>query len=97
MRIQNKPLIDNFALKHSDATEALERWAIIIEDASWQSHSDLKLDFPSADYVGNRRYVFNIKGNRYRVVAIVVFMSGLLIVRFIGKHSDYDKIDCSII
>lgn len=97
MKILNKPLIDTFAEKHPDAITPLERWAIIVEDACWQTHNDLKRDFPSADYVGNQRYVFNIKGNDYRLVAVIIFISGLITVRFIGKHSDYDKIDCSTI
>lgn len=48
--------------------------------------------FPSADYVGNERYVFNIKGNRYRFVVMVVFFNGVMDIRFCGTHSEYDKI-----
>ena len=53
--------------------------------------------FPSADYVKNGRYVFNIGGNNYRVVAVVIFIGGVMNIRFVGTHSDYDKIDCAII
>jgi mRNA interferase HigB len=95
MKILNKPLIDSFARKHIDCTLALERWVTFVEDTSWKSHNDLKRDFPSADYVGNHRYVFNIKGNRYRLAAVVIFLSELVVIRFIGKHSDYERIDCT--
>jgi mRNA interferase HigB len=55
------------------------------------------MDFPAADYVGNSRYVFNIRGNNYGVVAVVVFISGILKIRFVGTHFEYDKIDCKTI
>ena len=53
--------------------------------------------YASADYVGNNRYVFNIRGNKYRLVAVVVFFMGELNVRFVGTHKEYDKIDCKTI
>lgn len=95
MKILNKKILDSFVSKHSDVRIALERFTNIIEEADWKSHSDLKRDFPSADYVCNKRYVFNIKGNKYRIVVLIIFISDLLIVKYIGKHSDYDLIDCS--
>ncbi len=54
--------------------------------------ADLKADFPSADFVGNNRYVFNIKGNNYRTVVLVVFFAGTVAIRFVGTHGEYDKI-----
>lgn len=82
---------------HSDAKEALERWYAIAEDASWQNLSEIRLDFPSADYVGNQHYVFNIRGNKYRLVVVIKFTIGYVFIRFVGTHSEYDKIDCSTI
>lgn len=64
-----------------------------IEAADWKNHNELKNDFLSADYVGNNRYVFNIRGNNYRIVAIVVFFAGRMTIRFIGTHKEYDRID----
>ena len=57
-----------------------------------ESHAELKRAFPSADYVGNDRYVFNISGNKFRLVTIVVFFQGFLHIRFVGTHAEYDKI-----
>ena len=68
-----------------------------MEDASWKNHADLKQDFPSANYVGNSRYVFNIKGNSYRMVVVVIFVAGILTIQFIGTHEEYDRINCSTI
>ena len=71
---------------------ALMRWAEYVEKTDWKSHAELKQAFPSADYVGNDRYVFNISGNKFRLVTIVVFFQGFLHIRFVGTHAEYDKI-----
>jgi mRNA interferase HigB len=97
MVIRNKQLLDEFALKHIDAKKALQRWVDIVEDAQWKSHTDIKLDFPAADYVGKERYVFNIRGNNYRLVVMIIFIADSATVRFIGTHKEYDKINCATI
>jgi len=80
-----------------DSRVALERWYHIAEKAEWKNLSDIKIDFPSADYVGNQHYVFNIKGNNYRLVVVIKFTIGYIYVRFVGTHNEYEKIDCSTI
>ena len=80
-----------------DSKVALERWYQIAEEAEWRNFSDIRTDFPDADYVGNQHYVFNIRGNKYRLVVVIKFTIGRLFVRFVGTHSEYDKIDCSTI
>ena len=92
MDIRGSDIIEIFCKKHADVVDALTKWVDIIENAQWTNHNDLKTDFPSADYVGKRRYVFNIKGNNYRLVAIAVFFEGVIDVRFIGTHAEYNKI-----
>ena len=92
MKIIYPERIDDYAESHPDAKPALERWSVILKSATWNHHSDLKKDFPSADYVGNNRYVFNIKGNNYRLIVLVVFFAGTVAIRFIGTHKEYDKI-----
>lgn len=92
MKILFPERIEEFSRKHADAKEALERWSGILADAEWKTHADLKADFPSADFVGNNRYVFNIKGNNYRTVVLVVFFAGTVAIRFVGTHGEYDKI-----
>ena len=97
MKILHRERIDKFSVKHADSVRPLQRWVDSVEEATWRNHADLKQEFPSADYVGNGRYVFNIKGNNYRMVVIVTFIAGLLTIQFIGTHEEYDKIDCSTI
>jgi mRNA interferase HigB len=97
MVIFEKTKIERFAKTHSIARVALSKWVKTIESTIWRSHNELKETFPTADYVGNSRYVFNIKGNGFRIVAVMVFAAGTLTVRFVGTHEEYNKIDCKTI
>ncbi|MCL2028033.1 MAG: type II toxin-antitoxin system HigB family toxin [Bacteroidales bacterium] len=92
MEIRGKEIIEDFCRKHADATTPLEHWVEYIEMAKWTNHNELKASFPSVDYVGEKRYVFNIKGNNYRLIAAVVFVLGRLTVRYVGTHAEYNKI-----
>jgi mRNA interferase HigB len=97
MILQRKDMLDAFIERHSDAGRALRRWLAIVELSEWGSHAEIKSTFPSVDYVGDERYVFNIRGNRYRIVAVVVFTEGSMRLRFLGTHAEYMKIDCRTI
>lgn len=80
-----------------DAKIALERWYHIVQQAEWHNFADIKVDFPATDFVGNQHYVFNIRGNRYRLVVVIKFTIERVYIRFVGTHAEYDKIDCSTI
>lgn len=78
-----------------DSRVALERWYEITEKAEWRGLSDIRQDFPATDYVGNQHFVFNIRGNRYRLVVVVKFIMGYVFIRFVGTHGEYERIDAS--
>ena len=80
-----------------DSRAALQRWYDVTENAEWKTLSDVKNDFPYTDYVGNQHYVFNIKGNHYRIVVVIKFTIGYVYIRFVGTHEEYDKINSSTI
>ncbi|MCM4166103.1 mRNA interferase HigB [Arenibacter antarcticus] len=92
MRIITYKRIKEFSEKHADAENPLNFWYHTVISKEWDSFNDVKLTFNSVDYVGNHRFVFNIKGNTYRLVAIISFNSNKVYIRFIGTHSEYDKI-----
>jgi len=94
MRIVTLKTLKNYTLDHPELKYILMDWYDKVTDANWNNLSDIKNDFNSVDYVGNNRYVFNIKGNKYRLVVIIIFISKKVYVRFVGTHSEYDKIDC---
>ena len=92
-----KTLVDYYT-KHPDSKAALEDWFIKTKKSKWNNFAKMKDTFNSVDPAGNRRYVFDIKGNAYRLVAIVLFVPKYVYIRFIGTHAEYDKIkDCSTI
>lgn len=96
--ISHKKLKDFYEQEgNSGAQTALERWYEITEQSDWRNFADIKATFPATDYVGNQHYVFNISGNKYRLVVVIQFTISRVYVRFVGTHAEYDKIDCSTI
>ncbi len=94
MRIISRSKIRDFTKKHPDAKVGLDLWYKKVKRSKWSNFNDMKTDFGSVDYLGKNRYVFNIKGNHYRLVAIVQIVRKVSFIRFIGTHKEYDKIDC---
>lgn len=80
-----------------DAQVALERWYELAKAAEWSTFADVKMDFGGVDAVGNQHFVFNIRGNRYRLVVVIKFVMGYVFIRFVGTHEEYEKIDASTI
>jgi len=79
MRVITHKAIVQCSGMHSDAKLALDEWYIKTEQSQWNCFADVKQTFNSADSVGNKRYVFNIKGNSYRVIALILFCPKLFI------------------
>ncbi len=79
--------------KHQDAKQPLMVWYDEVKKADWSSFQDIKQQFRLASIVGNDRVVFNIKGNDYRLIVLVLFRKGKMFIRFIGTHKEYDNID----
>ena len=92
MRIISKTFIKDYYTKNPQAKAALLSWVKKTEEAQWQNFADIKRTFNSVDSVGNQRYVFNIKGNDYRVVVVIKFTPQNVLSRFIGTHAEYDRI-----
>lgn len=97
MVILIKSTLSIFSDKHPTAAASINNWYHIAKSADWSKLADIKKVFNSVDYVGNDRYVFNIKGNDFRIVTMIFFDKRTIFIRFIGTHSEYDKIDCSTI
>lgn len=97
MLISNKMILSDFVQKHASAAKSLNNWVEKVQAVDWKGHMDVKQTFASASYIEGGRYVFNVGGNNYRVVAVVLFLGGVMELRFVGTHSEYDKIDCSTV
>lgn len=72
---------------------ALDSWFQEVRKAEWKSSADVKANYANASIVGADRVVFNIKGNSYRLVAAVDYRRGIVFIKWIGTHADYDRID----
>jgi mRNA interferase HigB len=98
MRIVTFKRIQDFSKLYPDSDIALRNWHKTVSESDWSCFAEMKQTFGSVDNVGNSRFVFNIRGNAYRLIAIVIFASRKVYIRFIGTHKEYDKIkDCSTI
>ena len=97
MRIVSKKKILDYYTKHIASKTALELWYKNVSKSNWDHFNDLKEDYSSADYVGNYRVVFNIKGNDFRLIAIVIYISQKVYIRWIGTHAKYDKVDAKYV
>ena len=93
MVIFTKTRINKFGQIHADSLNPLHEWYRIVSEANWSNINDVKKTFNSADYVGDERFVFNIKGNRYRLIALIKFKKRTIYIKYIGTHAEYDKID----
>jgi mRNA interferase HigB len=75
-----------------DSKDALQSWYLIASAAQWNNPAEIKAQFRNASFVGER-VVFNIAGNKYRLVTFVEYTYKTIYVRFIGTHAEYDEID----
>lgn len=78
--------------KYSDSEQKLKSWIDFVKKASWENSNEVQQDFPEADNVGNKRVVFNIKGNKYRLIVMFLYKKQRAYIRFIDTHEEYDKI-----
>lgn len=92
MRIVSKKTITTYYSKHREADVSLCDWYRKTSKARWYNFAQVKTTYSSADYVGNKRIVFNIGGGKYRLIAFVWFKAQTVFIRFIGTHAEYDNI-----
>ncbi len=92
--ISRRPLVE-FWGKHPDAQGSLTAWYHEVETATWKGPNDVKASYATASVIGNNRVVFNIGGNKYRLIAAVLYPSHKVLIKFIGTHRQYDGIDAA--
>jgi mRNA interferase HigB len=97
LRVIVKKILREFWEKHSDCEQQLKSWYQETSKAEWQNSNEIKLDYPTASIIGDNRIVFNIKGNSYRLIIKINFDYQMVWIRFIGTHSEYDKINAKTI
>ncbi|HLW53804.1 MAG TPA: type II toxin-antitoxin system HigB family toxin [Candidatus Angelobacter sp.] len=90
MRVVNAGVIDRAIKKHADLSGPLATWLKIAREAKWLGLNDIRKTWPKTDEVDGS-FIFNIKGNNYRLIATINFKSQTLFVEHVLTHADYDK------
>jgi mRNA interferase HigB len=93
MLIVNQQKLNEFGKRHADARKSLATWVRVTEEAIWKNKQDVLHDFPNAKMIKNNRARFEIKHNAYRLIVFINYDSGTVVIRFIGTHAEYDRID----
>ena len=97
MRIISRKALRVFWEKHSDARQSLQAWYVDVKKAHWKSPAGIKKVYRNASFVGNNRVVFNIKGNGYRLIVAIHYGRGIVFIRFVGTHEEYNRIDAGTV
>jgi mRNA interferase HigB len=92
MKVVGRELVIDFIKKHSDAKSALESWIQEASKADWATPQDIKERYRNASFLEGNRVVINIKGNRYRLVIKVAYQTKIVLIKWVGTHSEYDKL-----
>ena len=97
MRVIAVSTLRAFWERHPDAEQPLKAWYEEATHATWTQPADIKARYLSASVLKNRRVVFNIKGNDYRLIAAVAYKLQIAYVKFVGTHEEYDAVDAQTI
>ncbi len=97
MRVISRKTLREFWEKHSDSRQPLQSWFADVKHANWKKPSDIKVVYRNASFLSNNRVVFNIKGDNLRIIVGVQHSFGIVYIRFVGTHKEYDRINAEII
>jgi mRNA interferase HigB len=97
MKIVAIKVLRDFWQRQPDAEPHLTAWIDEAKKGDWSQPADIKAQFRSASILKNRRVVFNIKGNSFRLIVAVAYRFGAVYIKFIGSHAEYDAVDAETI
>ena len=92
MVVMHKKTIREYAESNAQAANGLEEWYQIAKAADWASFADSRNEAPATDLIGGDRFVFNIRGNHYRLLTAIVFKTRTILIRGIFTHAEYSKL-----
>lgn len=93
MRIFNHSAVMFYGRRHADVRDDLLAWYAEAEKAVWKTPAEVRRQFPHASALPNHRIVFNLGGNRYRLIVSFNYSCGTCFIKFFGTHAQYDRID----
>ncbi|UOR07465.1 type II toxin-antitoxin system HigB family toxin [Hymenobacter aerilatus] len=92
MRTISRSIINAFIARYPESAEVLRTWYAIVDAADWSTFQDMKDTFNTVDLIGDNHYVFNVGGNKYRIIALIFLPSRRVYLRAILTHKEYDKL-----
>lgn len=95
--IVSKSTLREFWEQHPESEQSLRTWYAVVSKATWNNSNEIKVMYKHASIIRNSRVVFNICGNKYRLIVKFEFQKQWAWIRFIGTHAEYDKIDANTI
>lgn len=93
MRIISRSTLREFWEVHAEAEAALRAWIDDTIHADWQNPANIKNVYANASILANNRVVFNIRGNKHRLIVHIRYEIGIIFIRFVGTHTEYNKVD----
>jgi mRNA interferase HigB len=93
MVVISKTTLKSAIKSYPEAEQGLNSWYDLTKQSVWKNFNEMRKTFNSVDAVGNDRYVFNIKGNHYRLITLILFKIRTVYILFIGTHKEYDEVD----
>jgi mRNA interferase HigB len=94
MQVIARRTLAEFWARHPPAERPIRAWFTVVSKARWRSPADVKRQFgTTVDFVGDNRLIFDLGGNKYRLVVHVSYAFGRMLIKFIGTHAEYDRID----
>jgi mRNA interferase HigB len=97
MRVIKRSTLQDFWLHHRETEQPLRAWLEEIRAAQWRNMAELKSTYPKASVINSERVVFNICGGNYRLIVSIKYSAQIVFVKFIGTHSEYDRINAALV
>lgn len=91
MKLIGVKTLDEFKIRHPDITSRLDSWKQEVKEATWLTTHNIKERYATADFFKNSHVVINLKGNKYRLLFQVDYLRGIVLIKKIGTHSEYDS------
>ena len=91
MRVNGREKRQDFISRHAQAKSPIQSWLREVEQALWLGPQDIKNRFQSASFLSENRVVFNLGGNKFRLMVVVAYVNGVVLVKQVGTHAEYNK------
>ena len=90
MRLVGRLRLEDLKTQHPDVAKQIDAWCVDVENCDWKSPHEVKKRYGSVDFPGDNKAIFNIKGNKYRILAKIDYLRGIVVIEKAGTHAEYN-------